>query len=328
MSGFVLKPNLTLAIDRNQPRHWVIVGAGGNGAYFIRDFMRQIDLQNRRLQIMSVALRHYVTIIDADEVEFKNLVRQNFISGDIGKNKAEVVATRYGRAFGTEISYINRYVESSEDLKQIATSKGSPPVFIGAVDNNKTRALIWNAWKEIVNAFWIDAGNEEHGGQVVCGYNYPKTATEDMASKPHAFYMPCVIDIYPEVAEATDKLPTELSCAEQSESAPQNIFTNLTAANLMMGFANIILTADTPNGEGLRCHAVAFNTKNLMSHTTRLNNPDLLQARYVAPEQAEFVEVPVTAEVAIPAKPRTKAKAAAVAAIIAATEQDVDTGPF
>jgi PRTRC genetic system ThiF family protein len=301
--SFVFKPNLTLDVRRDTAKHFIIIGAGGNGAYLIRDFIRQVKIQNDRLAANRKTL-HSVTIVDADDIEDKNLLRQNFIRSDVGKNKAEVMANRYGAAFGTEISYVSQYIESADHLLNIASSKDGYPVFMGAVDNNATRKLIWEAWKKTSGSFWIDAGNEEYGGQVVCGYNYRYRATaehEERASHPQQFYVPCVVDIYPEIAEGQDKLPTELSCAERAVSAPQNIFTNLTAANLMMGFANNILTGNSDLGDGLKCHSVAFNTKNLMSFTTRFNHLDLLQTRYQAStSQPEAVQVPVGA----PAKKR------------------------
>lgn len=146
--------------------------------------------------------------------------------------------------------------------------------------------------------------NEEWGGQVVCGYNYPKEANESMsASKPQQFRMPCLIDIYPEVYDAQDKLPDEQSCAERAVSAPQNVFTNLTASNLLLGFAYNILASDARLGEGLKCHAVAFNTKNLMSFNTRMNHVDLLQAKF---DKAAFEKANQAA--AQPTAPTPKAK--------------------
>lgn len=301
---FAFKPNLILDVEMNRPKHWIIIGAGGNGGYFIRDFMRQVALQNARMKLSSIE-PHMVTIVDADEVEDKNLVRQNFVARDVQRNKAEVVADRYGKAFGIQVQYVSEYIESVKHLHTIARSGGGRQiVFIGAVDNNKTRKIIFDTWKSIPEAFYIDAGNEEFAGQVVCGFNYPRAASEgDIGKGPTKFYMPAVLDIYPEVGEAQDKLPSELSCAERAVSAPQNIFTNLTAANLIMGFANTILTANSQAGEGLKCHGMVFNTKNTMSFTTRHNQVDLLSARYVptAEEAKEAAEAP-----AVKAKPVSK----------------------
>lgn len=264
-----LETSYKLHVDSNRGKHWIVIGCGGNGGYYIPQMLRQIALQNKRLELSNLR-QHKVTLIDADDIEDKNLTRQNFVRNDVGKNKAEVMASRYGRAFGIEVDYIPEYVESSQQLINIAQQGGLKPVFVGAVDNNKTRTLIDGAFKHFRGSFWIDAGNEEWGGQVVCGYSYNNISPVKDNKKPHSFHLPSVLEIYPEIAEAQDKLPTELSCAERAVSAPQNIFTNMTAANLMMGFTNTILTANPNENEGLKQHAVAFNSQS-MSFTTKLN---------------------------------------------------------
>jgi PRTRC genetic system ThiF family protein len=310
---FELKNNFVLDVKANEPKHFVLIGCGGNGAYFIRDFIRQVAIQNMQMSMSLDKRSHCVTVIDADEVEDKNLTRQNFVQKDVGSNKSQILANRYGSAFGVPIRYVPEYIQNEEHLLSIIQGQPGTPVILGAVDNNKTRKIIYDTYKKLSGAFWIDAGNEQYAGQVVCGYNYPSAPDTSKAREPHQFYMPCAIDIYPEIAEATDKLPGELSCAERSVSAPQNIFTNITAATIMMGFANIILTAsNVAEGEGLRCHAVTFNTHNTIAQTTRLNHEDLLAARYVAPPVAEAPEAPVpTPAVKKPASKKKKAPASA-----------------
>lgn len=273
-----LEPTYKLDVQASIPKLWVVVGCGGNGAYLIPNLLRQISIQNKRLELAGTQ-SHKVVLIDADIVEEKNLTRQNFVRTDVGRNKAEVMATRYGRAFGLEIDFIPEYIETSEQLIGIVNryKKGNvhSPVFIGAVDNNKTRVLINGAFVHFQQSFWIDAGNEEWGGQVVCGFNYHNQAPTKGRKEPHLFHLPSVIELYPEVGNAQDKLPTELSCAEHAVSSPQNIFTNMTASNLLMGFANTILTAQVRDGVGLKQHSVAFNSET-MSYTTRLNTLKLL----------------------------------------------------
>lgn len=317
--AFVFQENLIFDVKRDQGKHWILVGAGGNGAYFVRDFMRQVKIQNDRLQEMGSSQRHNVTIIDADDIEAKNLIRQNFIRSDIGKFKSEVMAERYGKAFGTPINFVTEYIKDAAHLRRIADTQSGYPVFIGAVDNNKTRKIIYDAWKGYQGSFWIDAGNEEWGGQVVCGYNYPKKAeAKTPSNKPQVFRMPCLVDIYPEVFDAQDRLPDELSCAERAISAPQNVFTNLTAANYMLGFAYMILANDRNLNDGLKCHAIAFNTKNLMAGTTRYNTVENLQAEFDeaahnATRVAHQAEAPVAVEPEVIAEPEAVAVAAGVA---------------
>lgn len=275
--SLALEPTFKLDVQTKKAKHWIIIGAGGNGGYFIPQLIRQISLQNRMLRLENKGL-HTITIIDADSVEDKNLTRQNFLPRDVGMNKAEVMAHRYGAAFGVEVNFITEYLDGAPMLQDIIQRGNGIPVVVGAVDNNKTRAIVHEVFKKTKNMFWLDAGNEEWAGQVVIGYNAGKPVNEKEKA-PHLFNIPCVTDIYPEILEATDKLPHEMSCAERAVSNPQNIFTNQTAANLMLGFANTILTANTRAGEGLTSHAVAFNAQT-PSFTTTLN-----KARYLKEEK-------------------------------------------
>lgn len=307
--ALALEPTYTLDVRAKSAKHWVVIGAGGNGGYFIPQLVRQISLQNRMLRVENKAV-HAITIIDADEVEDKNLTRQNFLPRDVGHNKAEVMANRYGAAFGVEINYIPEYLSSPEMLTDIIRSKsGYTPVIVGAVDNNKTRAIVYEVFKNTRNIFWLDAGNEEWAGQVVLGYN---TGNHKLPNKeiktPQLFNLPCVADIYPEILEATDKLPHELSCAERAVSNPQNIQTNQDAANIMMNFANQILTASSNEGRGIKAHAVAFNSQ-IPSTTTTLNKMSTLEPKKEEVPAAE-VEVEVKKPVAKKRTPKKKTEEA------------------
>lgn len=288
-----LKPTLNFHPDSGNGKHWVVIGAGGNGGYYIPNLARSVALANRKLDLAKRP-RHQITIIDADDVEDKNLNRQNFLPNDIGKQKAEVMAQRYGRAFGLEIQYIDRYLDSAKMLIDIIKN-GPTPVIVGCVDNNKTRKLVYDVFKQRTGMYWLDAGNEEWGGQVVLGFSHYVKADEYMAkqaSKLQQFALPCVAELYPEILEATDKLPHELSCAERAVSAPQNIFTNQIAAALMQGFTNLLINADTQKNEGIKHHAVAFNSRTC-SFNTRLNTLENLtvETPNVPEAKSEVMEV-------------------------------------
>jgi PRTRC genetic system ThiF family protein len=297
--ALALEPTYTLDVQAKIAKHWIIIGAGGNGGYLIPNLVRQIALQNRALKFENRA-QHTITIIDADSVEDKNLTRQNFIQRDVGHNKAEVMANRYGMAFGVEITYIPEYLASTNMLKGIIKSDRNIPVVIGAVDNNATRALVYEVFKETKGMFWLDAGNEEWAGQVVAGYNASKEV--DKANKtPHLFNLPSLADIYPEILDGGDKLPGDMSCAERAVSNPQNIQTNQNAANLLMNFCNTILTAKSEEGDGLKAHAVIFNTS-IPSFTTTLNKLRFL----VKQEEVKAVEIEVEPKVVKKRAPRKK----------------------
>lgn len=66
-------------------------------------------------------------------------------------------------------------------------------------------------------------------------------AYQDGLIETNQFRSLSLFEIYPESMRPKDKLPSEESCAEHSVSSPQNIATNMTAANLLFGFANKLL---------------------------------------------------------------------------------------
>lgn len=238
--------------------HFIIIGAGGTGGYLIPNLGRMIGIQNE------AGSKHSVTIVDADKIENKNLLRQNFSPNDVGKNKAEVMAGRYGRAFGQTFYYLSEYIESAEQVLKIMQSEDKVPVIIDCVDNNKTRFII----KEGINLYHnsgsekntisLSSGNEKYSGQVVFSYRIA-----NRFKRQYKYYeeeSPDLIDIFPNME--VDKLPTEISCAEQAISAPQNIHTNMTAADILFGFVNRLLT-----GRKVDTLAYFFDSQTMMRNS-------------------------------------------------------------
>ena len=217
-----------------RPVKIVMLGAGGTGGHIAPHLYRLLYALNRPVRFI---------ICDGDVVEEKNLVRQNFIPADLGENKAKVLAERYSSVFGMETEYVPDFVESEELLKSLLEPKvwhsGYYPhvettreqvILIGAVDNNKSRQLCHRIFYESRELIYVDSGNGEHTGQVVCG----------IRSGGRTMYRP-VGALYPDVLEETDKFPTELSCAEASLSAPQSIAANITAATAVVDIIYNIL---------------------------------------------------------------------------------------
>ena len=189
--------------SKSAPVKIVVLGAGGTGGYLIPHLYR--------IAFADSARTYRIIICDGDIVEKKNLVRQNFVKQDIGRNKAAVLAERYAGAFGIECEYIPEYIENEARLKGLVrpdfrksywnnTAETQRVILIGCVDNNKSRALCHKVFYETENLIYIDSGNGESTGQVVCGVRQNGRTT----------YKP-VGSLYPDVLECTDKLPTELS---------------------------------------------------------------------------------------------------------------------
>lgn len=205
----------------------IVLGAGGTGGYVIPHLYRLAFARKGPVRIV---------ICDGDIVERKNLIRQNFVEQDIGRNKAEVLAERYSEAFGIECEYRAFFVENEAELKKLVlpdfySSKHNDipetqkVILLGCVDNNKSRQMCHNVFRNVENLIYIDSGNDEFTGQVVCGVRQGKRTT----------YKP-VCSLYPELLKEEDKFPSELSCAERTVSAPQSVTANLFAAMAMTAF--------------------------------------------------------------------------------------------
>lgn len=223
-----------MRFSQERPVKIVMLGAGGTGGHIAPHLYRLLYALNRPVRFI---------ICDGDVVEPKNLVRQNFIPADLGENKAKVLAERYSSVFGMETEYVPHFIEDENQLKALLTQQSffvgdrrdrlSPEqvILIGAVDNNRSRQLCHRVFYQAKELIYIDSGNGEYTGQVVCG----------IRSGGRTLYKP-IGAVYSDVLKDTDKFPTELSCAEASISAPQSMAANITAATAVVDMVYNILT--------------------------------------------------------------------------------------
>jgi hypothetical protein len=245
-----------MKFSQDAPAKIVIIGAGGTGGYVVPHLYRLAFDSKRATRII---------VCDGDVVERKNLVRQNFIYNDIGDNKAQVLAERYAGAFGMQVEYIPHYIESVDELLEIVepdeyrfTQYGIPSkgkvILIGAVDNNRSRQICHEVFKAAEDLIYIDSGNGESTGQVVCG----------VKQKGRVTYKP-VCSIYSDMLDPdpTDKLPTEMSCAERTVSAPQSVTANLMASTAVVSFMyNLLISGE------LKTRYVNFSARQINMRAT------------------------------------------------------------
>ena len=215
-----------MIFSKERPVKIVMIGAGGTGGHIAPHLYRLLYALERPVKFI---------VCDGDIVEEKNLVRQNFTETDLGLNKARVVAERYSSVFGLETSYVPDFIESAEKLEELTkpdvlrVSEYSGKtvtelvILIGAVDNNRSRQLCHEVFLKAENLVYIDSGNGEYTGQVVCGIRRNRKT----------YYKP-VGALYPDLAQPDDLFPSEVSCADASVSAPQTIVANLMAATAVV----------------------------------------------------------------------------------------------
>lgn len=224
-----------------RPVKIVMLGAGGTGGYAAPHIYRLIHTLNRPARFL---------VADGDIVEKKNLVRQNFIHADLGRNKAAVMAERYASAFGMEIAYLPEFIENEDALAALTApdySRKELAILIGAVDNNRSRQMCHEAFMRAKELVYIDSGNGQYTGQVVCG----------IRRNGRTYYKP-VGTLYPDVLADTDKFPTELSCAEAAISAPQSVVANVMAATAILSYLYDILVLGD-----ITVRNVTFSTKTI-----------------------------------------------------------------
>ena len=245
-----------------RPVKIIQLGAGGTGGHIAPHLYRLLYSLDRPVRYI---------ICDGDVVEEKNLVRQNFTPADLGENKARVLAERYSTVFGLETEYVPSFIETEERLKELLTPRvwhiGSyysnkqiveMVILLGAVDNNRSRQLCHRVFYQAKELIYIDSGNGEYTGQVVCGVRrggrtcYPPIGT-----------------VYPDVLEETDKFPTELSCAEASVSAPQSMAANITAATIVVDMIYNILATGSSTVRKVTFSTQSVNVRPELQKTNR-----------------------------------------------------------
>ena len=129
------------------------------------------------------------------------------------------------------------------------------------MDNNKSRQLCHRVFNKSDNLIYIDSGNGEFTGQVVCG----------VRRKGKTYYKP-IGEVYPDVLEDTDKFPTELSCAETSVSAPQSIAANIMAATAVISYIYNILVLGNIEVKKVTFSTKSVNLKPVLSRKERSKN--------------------------------------------------------
>ena len=98
---------------------------------------------------------------------------------------------------------------------------------------------------------YIDSGNGEYTGQVVCGVRRNgRTVLKSIGG------------VHPEMLKATDKFPSEVSCAEAAQEDPQSIAANIAAATAVVIMVYNILA----HGENL-ARQTDFSTKTVRMQT-------------------------------------------------------------
>lgn len=192
----------------------MVVGLGGIGSWVVQALCPFLQFHAETWTLV---------LIDGDEYEEKNRARQAF--DELG-SKAEVqtswVARKYQRV---RVQAIGQYLsdDGAEDTYPVSDAIRSGDIVFSCLDNHRTRKMVADHCATLRDVVLISGGNEYTDGNVQV---FVRRQGQDLTCRLEKYH--------PELAHPVDRAPFEMSCEELAASSPQLIFTNLTAATLML----------------------------------------------------------------------------------------------
>jgi PRTRC genetic system ThiF family protein len=207
-----------------------VVGCGGTGGFVAEGLCRLLPEDM------------VVLLIDHDQVEQQNLVRQNFYPGELGQFKSQALARRLSERFRRRIAYLTTPISTLQEL---------PELVIGCVDNGLARRDIaeritekYNPPLSIFRGWWIDAGNGRNFGQVLVG-NCPVDRLRKSFESDHeiCFALPLPTE---QRSELLLELPPVPACAEAVALDEQSPVINQGMASLVLEVVYRILVGNCP----------------------------------------------------------------------------------
>ena len=196
-----------------------LVGCGGTGSWLVPSICRIARTLERQSKTTTLIL------IDADIIEQKNVLRQNFGDAEIGLNKAQTLALRYSLSWGINIEALPDSFSPDIVARDYYHREHKLKILIGCVDNALARQSIasaisqyqsWHTRNIPTELWWLDCGNHTNSGQVLIGSHL---STELDAYQFHQLgctKLPAPCLQHPELLEPKREESSEnnISCAE------------------------------------------------------------------------------------------------------------------
>lgn len=219
-------------------------GAGGVASWFLPQFIK--TLHNYCVKNRTLDTEYTIYIYDNDVVEEKNVLRQNFIPEDVGKNKAEVLSDRYDSIYDNiRVVYIGKYIYSKIFCTDFAKEYPEPlenyvnidpldfrhSLVFNFVDNEITKHAIDRLTSNVNDCVYFTTGCDIHNGQVFC--------------RRHRT-MPMYSQYYRDVSFTLgiENIDEPASCAELAELAAveQTFDSNSYAATILNSLVNNVIS--------------------------------------------------------------------------------------
>jgi PRTRC genetic system ThiF family protein len=220
MHTLTFDPPLPYLLPADAPVAICLVGCGGTGSHLAQSLARLV-VHCRDSGRPPVEL----VFVDGDAVEARNIGRQLFCSAELGHNKAQTLAARFGAALGLRITAIPKMATASL-LREVAPRQtGAIPILVGAVDGATGRLAmaqaLGSAWR-----LWVDAGNHERQGQVVVGTTMHGAQLRGALRLGLCTALPAAPLLYPELLHEPEAAAAPVDCAQAMTNEAQSLMVN------------------------------------------------------------------------------------------------------
>ena len=265
-----------------------MIGCGGTGSWLAPHLVRIAKLL-QEVHHLNVKLAFW----DYDAVEEKNIFRQNFCEAEIGTNKAETLARRFGLAWGIETIAV--HVPFSADAmyrNHLGDRYGdsSMPVFITCVDNNKPRQDVAKVCSQQFG-WWLDCGNLKTAGQVSLGRGLAVREPSPLRFPSMTTWTPLPSVQFPGILEDEPEIKKEevdysgMSCAEIALIDEQGLSINSSIADAAKEMLmKLLVTKDLQ----YHCAYVSIDSgKSLVFNSPRIITNYLKNMEFVSVEGAD-----------------------------------------
>ena len=224
MQALTIDPAVPFLIPDSEVFTIALVGCGGTGSHIAQGLARlAAHCQESGPQVA-------LAFIDGDTVEQKNVGRQLFSLADVGKNKAQALAARFGAVFGLQIAAFPMMLSG-----QRITHSGYG-VLIGAVDSAAGRRAISEELTNFAWRLWIDCGNHESSGQVVVGSTSHRDRLAGACKLPGLCgQLPAAPLLYPELTRDAPLRP-RADCAAAMQDNAQSLMVNQMMAAICLQY--------------------------------------------------------------------------------------------
>jgi len=202
--------------------HTLVIGAGGSGGQLIPSLARLLAYHPNA--------RASLTVADGDAFEEHNQTRQLCGPSQLGRNKAEAMAELCAAQGLDFVQACPRFLDRNGIRQQL--HKLDRVLVISTVDNDATRLAVIQVLESLEQHSWlhVTTGNaDDSDGQQRINSS---THWHGVIDGEAVGLSPALL--FPNIAEPSDVIPKQGSCALAAPSSPQLISANALAATMAL----------------------------------------------------------------------------------------------